>query len=143
MNLAAQKVDLAGTRKGVFMSITKIIVLLALVSLINGCVIAVNTDDWEDESWSSRQKRNSEDIEHLQLGTTEPSVRETFGDPDFTESFVRDGASFVILFYRTHRLDHDGETTKDETTPLVFVDSTLVGWGDSAIDNATAIQKEE
>jgi len=31
-----------------------------------------------------------------------------------------------------------GRTTKDETTPLVFVDGELVGWGESAIEYATA-----
>jgi hypothetical protein len=37
-----------------------------------------------------------------------------------------------VLFYRTHRRDGDGVTTKDECTPLVFKNGLLIGWGDAA-----------
>jgi|GEM_PF-963705 hypothetical protein len=121
------------------MAIFRVIVLLSLVSALNGCVIAVNTDDWEDSAWFSRQHKNAERIEQLELGNLETDIRQDFGDPDFTESFARDGSQFVVLFYRTRHVDTDGTTTKNETTPLVFVDGTLVGWGDSAIENATGM----
>ena len=121
------------------MAIFRVIVLLSLVSALNGCVIAVNTDDWEDSAWFSRQHKNAERIEQLELGNLETDIRQDFGDPDFTESFARDGSQFVVQFYRTRHVDTDGTTTKNETTPLVFVDGTLVGWGDSAIENATGM----
>jgi hypothetical protein len=42
-----------------------------------------------------------------------------------------------VLLYRTRLVREDGRTTRDETTPLVFVDGELVGWGESAVENAT------
>ncbi len=111
--------------------------LILIVTSLQGCVIAVNTDDWEDESWFSRQNRNAEVIEDLRLGVTETEVREELGEPDFVESFRRGEETYRVLFYRTRHHEHDGVTTKDETTPLVFVENELVGWGDSAIKNAT------
>lgn len=120
------------------MNPTKFIVITGLIAMLSGCVVAVNTDDWEDEAWFSRQNRNAEKIEQLELGVSESSVTSDFGDADFVESFTRTGEDFRVLYYRTRHSDHDGTTTKNETTPLVFVDGTLVGWGDSAVEHATA-----
>ena len=120
------------------MNPAKLIATTALVTMLSGCVVAVNTDDWKDEAWFTRQNRNAEKIEHLELGISESTVRSDFGEPDFVESFTRKGETFKVLRYRTRHRDHDGSTTKDETTPLVFVGGTLVGWGDSAIEHATA-----
>lgn len=120
----------------------KLTILVALVTLLQGCVIAVNTDDFEEDSWFSKQTHNAEYIKNLQLGVSEAEIREELGEPGFTESFQRDGDSFRVLFYRTEHHNHDGRTTRDETTPLVFVDGALVGWGDSAIEHATAGQGE-
>ena len=39
---------------------------------------------------------------------------------------------YEVLFFRTHRTHSDGETTKDECTPLVFRDGVLIGFGDKA-----------
>ena len=116
---------------------TATIFLPAILALsLSGCVIAVNTDGFEDGNWYSRQARNAKKIESLEIGKSEISVRDEFGDPDFVESFLRENDSYVVLFYRTRHIEHDGVTTRDETTPLVFVDGSLVGWGDSAIDYA-------
>ena len=83
--------------------------------------------------------RRSEFVGKLHLvGCDEISVRGEFGKPDFNESFMRKGKEFVVLYYRTRHVESDGITTKDETTPLVFVDGALVGWGESALENATA-----
>ncbi len=111
--------------------------MLFAVATLTGCVIAVNTDDWEND-WHTRQHENAEKIDQLELGRTEGSVRTDFGKPDFVESFLRNGDAFTVLYYRTRRVESDGVTSKDETTPLVFVDGVLVGWGDAAIDHATA-----
>ncbi|HKI75438.1 MAG TPA: DUF3192 domain-containing protein [Pseudomonadales bacterium] len=104
-----------------------------------GCVIDVNAPGDNSESdWQARQRRNLHAIEHMQLGKTRASVESELGDPDFTDSFKRNGSTFVVLYYRTRHMHDDGRTTKDETTPLVFADGSLVGWGESAIDHATA-----
>ena len=64
------------------------------------------------------------------------SVVADLGDPDFTDAFARGDSEYVVLRYRTQRVKGDGITTRDETTPLVFVDGNLVGWGESAIEHA-------
>jgi hypothetical protein len=120
------------------MNLTKFIAITGLIAMLSGCVVAVNTDDWEDEAWFSRQNRNAEKIERLELGVSESSVKSEFGEPDFVESFMRNGETFRVLRYRTRHMDHDGTTTRDETTPLVFVNAILVGWGDSAVEHATS-----
>lgn len=120
------------------LTVTRLIALFAFTLLLQGCVIAVNTDDFEDESWFSKQTHNAEVIENLGLGASETEIRDELGEPNFTESFKREGYTYRILFYRTSHHAHDGVTTRDETTPLVFVDGELVGWGDSAIEHATA-----
>jgi hypothetical protein len=119
------------------MILTKFIAITGLIAMLSGCVLAVNTNDWEDEAWFSRQNRNAEKIEQLEMGASESSIESDFGDADFVESFTRNGETFRVLYYRTRQMDHDGTTTKDETTPLVFIDGTLIGWGDSAIEHAT------
>ena len=118
------------------MRILKLALLLPLIALA-GCVIAVNSPDGED-GWNSRQQRNERAINHLELGRSRASVEAQLGEPDFVDAFQRNGEKFNVLYYRTHRVHGDGRTTRDETTPLVFVDGNLVGWGKSAIDHATA-----
>lgn len=110
--------------------------LAVMLVWINACVITVNTDD-EYDGWSSRQERNERTIKRLDLGRTLDSIENELGEPDFVESFHRNDDTFKVLYYRTHRRHGDGRTTKDETTPLVFVDGVLVGWGESAIEFAT------
>jgi len=117
----------------------KAMILMSQLALVSGCVIAVNTSEFDEDSdsWHKRQKQNREAIAEMVLGRTQPSIEDQMGSPDFVESFQRGGEKFVVLYYRTHRTEGDGETTKDETTPLVFVDGELVGWGESAVDHAT------
>ena len=115
---------------------------LALLPIASGCVIAIDADEWDDDhrwtsGWEVRQHRNLDFINSLALGESIETVLSYLGDPDFTESFNREGERFEVLFYRTHRMHGDGATSKDETTPVVFVDGELVGWGDSAVDKAT------
>jgi len=107
-----------------------------MITLLSGCVIAVNTDDWEEERWFSKQNKNAERLEQLALGTMQTTIRAEWGVPDFSEAFVRKQSEYTVLYYRTRHNEHDGKTTKDETTPLVFVGGELVGWGDSAVEHA-------
>lgn len=113
-------------------------VALLIATSLTGCVIAIGNDAFDiEENWQHRQNRNVEYIHHLSLGQSMSSVESEIGDPDFVESFLRDGDEFELFYYRTQKLHDDGKTTIDETTPLVFVDRQLVGWGRSAIDKAT------
>jgi Protein of unknown function (DUF3192) len=113
-------------------------VALACVLALSGCVIAVGTEDWKDDvaDWRDRQEHNRHVVETLQLGQSRDVLVADLGSADFAEAFTRDGRNFEVLFYRTRHVDDDGRTTKDETTPLVFVDGALVGWGESAVDKA-------
>jgi hypothetical protein len=115
-------------------------ILLGLA--VSGCYISVRDDSldngWahDSEDWKSRQEHNLEVINGLELGRTMSSVTSELGSPDLSESFLRDGRAFRVLLYRTRLVREDGRVTRDETTPLVFVDGELVGWGESAIENA-------
>lgn len=112
-----------------------LIVVLGLVAL-SGCVIHVDTDDDEGQGWESVQRANERSVRSLELGRDIDAVRAEMGKPDFIDAFERDGDEYTVLFYRTHRTHGDGRTTRDETTPLVFVDGRLVGWGESAVEYA-------
>lgn len=119
------------------------ILFMVLVGLAtSGCVISVHDDDadvgWgvDDHDWQRRQKHNQEVISYLELGRGVDSVSAEMGTPDMTESFLRQGREFRVLYYRTRVVHEDGHLTRDETTPLVFVDGELVGWGESALEYA-------
>ena len=103
---------------------------------VSGCVVHVDDRrDGEDSAWAQREKDNRAAIEDLELGTAASDVRARLGSADFSEAFSSAGHDYRVLFYRTHRVDSDGETSRDETTPLVFRDGELVGWGDKAYRN--------
>lgn len=105
-------------------------VLLTL--LLSGCVVHVGDDGpGSGEEWKARQEYNRDVIAHLEIGQTRANVEERLGRPDFTEAYVREGAEYHILHYRTQHRHGDGKTTRDETTPLVFRDGHLEGWGDT------------
>lgn len=112
---------------------------LAFAALfLSSCVISIDGDWEDDEHWAKRQRENREAIADLELGLRRATVEERLGTPDFVEAFVRGADEFEVLYYRTHRSHGDGETTRDETTPLVFVGGDLVGWGDTAVEFAVA-----
>jgi hypothetical protein len=119
--------------------ITTNLALLALLgTALSGCVVAIGNDGMdEDDDWQQRQERNSRYIRQLDLGQSMNLIESELGTPDFNESFQRDGETFQILYYRTRQAKEDGKTSMDETTPLVFIDNSLVGWGETAIDKAT------
>lgn len=105
---------------------------LVVLSLA-GCVISVNDGDGSDwgSDWKDRQEENRAAIAHLDIGMSRDEVEKRMGSPDFTEAFSHDGSEYHVLHYRTQHRHSDGETTLDETTPLVFKDGALVGWGDT------------
>ena len=111
----------------------------ALTLISTGCVVAVGNHPWEDDGhsdWENRQEHNQRVINSLEIGRSLADVTAELGTADFTESFVRNGETFEVLFYRTRWVESDGRTEKNETTPLVFVQEELVGWGESALDKA-------
>ena len=111
--------------------------LLALslsVVLLTGCVVSVggNRGSGGEAAWQQAERENREAIARLANGMYIEDVRRKMGTPDFLESLTVDGVPHQVLFYRTHRVRADGQTTRDETTPLIFEDGFLIGWGEVA-----------
>ncbi len=119
-------------------NIKHILLLPVVMVALSGCVIAIGTDDHDEEDWEDRQARNEQFVRDLKLGADITAIETRLGNADFVEAFQRNGETYTVLYYRTQRNKGDGRTSKDETTPLVFVDGGLVGWGESAIEYATA-----
>lgn len=115
------------------------LVCLALAVTLSSCVISVRDDgDYDDrgDSVAKAEKRNREAIAALPLGQSIEQAQLQLGEPDFTEAFAGKGGEVRVLRYRTHRVHADGDTTKDETTPLIFVGGKLTGIGDAAYAKA-------
>ena len=99
----------------------------------SGCIVHVDDrPDTDNRSWEEREKHNRNVIDGLELGSVAADVRSRLGGADFSEGFSSGGHEYRVLFYRTHRVESDGETTRNETTPVVFRDDELIGWGDTA-----------
>jgi outer membrane protein assembly factor BamE (lipoprotein component of BamABCDE complex) len=114
-------------------------VALALaVPALSGCVVAVGDVKADRESdWQELERDNRNMIARLETGMSIETVRSRLGTPEFSESLEVDGGQYSVLFYRTQRREADGMTTRDETTPLIFRDGMLVGWGEAAWTDLT------
>lgn len=104
---------------------------IALCSLlvISGC--SINVNDASRLSQSQLETTNRALIATLTPGTDISIVRQQFGIADFDDRLI-DGHR--ILYYRTHHHRSGSKTTRDECTPLIFVDQKLVAWGQLALD---------
>ncbi|WP_439101374.1 DUF3192 domain-containing protein [Congregibacter sp.] len=111
-------------------SLSRMTAIALLSFAASGCVFIdgkyVDHNDWRDD-----QSDNRAMISKLEIGTSRNSVVDSLGTPADSEAFTHDGEELRVLFYRTQRKHSDGETTRDETTPLVFKNNQLIGWGDS------------
>jgi hypothetical protein len=122
----------------------KLIGLAAVAATLlatSGCVLHVGGGDYGSDHRGSVEKRESHNraaISRLELGTGFEAVRNQLGEPDFTEAFMAGQTEVRVLRYRTHRVHADGDTTPDETTPLVFSAGVLSGIGEAAVMNARA-----
>jgi hypothetical protein len=119
----------------------KIILPALLISSValSGCVISIDDDNYdgdysEHRSWQKIEKENREHVAALVLGTQIQVTLNKMGVADFNEALQKGDEQYQILWYRTQRRDGDGVTTKDECTPLVFKNSELVGWGETALN---------
>lgn len=104
---------------------------------LHGCVISVSDDGIEtgnhyhDEA--DREDRNRNYISDINVGADIARVKQALGTPDFNEIVVNKDDTYTILYYRTQRKHSDGMTTKDECTPLLFLEDSLVGVGELAL----------
>ncbi|WP_144392415.1 DUF3192 domain-containing protein [Pleionea sediminis] len=117
------------------MRVVKLISAAVITStLLSGCVIAIHDDEVQADSvWKTRQSENQKYINQLSLGRSITEVTEELGGADDSEGFEKDGKSYVVLYYRTRHRHSDGQTSRDETTPLIFENGKLIGWGSSVL----------
>ena len=102
---------------------------------LSGCVIVAGEHDGYDSSsdWETTQKENRAMISELELNADRASVKMKMGAANYSEAFVKGGDEYRVLYYRTQHRHSDGDTSKDETTPLVFKNNKLIGWGDDIL----------
>ena len=87
-----------------------------------------------------RMDRNNSNLLRLEIGMPKEQVMSIMGKPDLNEAYQSlYGKPVVILFYYTQRKWADGNTTKDECTPVVFENGKLVGRGDEFYKRKTEI----
>mgnify|MGYP000079257890 CR=1 FL=1 len=117
------------------------LVAIPLTFSLTGCIIVYSDDgasaDWISDydstsGWKKEQRINKQKIAQLEVGDSYESVRQEMGTPEFNEAYTSGSRDYQVLFYRTNHRHSDGETTKDECTPLIFVDGKLVSWGHKA-----------
>ena len=104
--------------------------------MTSGCVLSIGGDDhdaYDHTSVRAQERSNRDYISSISMGTPSTAVVTHLGIPDFTDVFKGEQGEYRILRYRTHRTDADGDTTRDETTALVFLNGHLVGVGEQAI----------
>ena len=103
---------------------------------LSGCVISVDSDGeyGHHSDWQDKEQKNRTYISQLQQNTGYEKILNRMGIADFNELHSKGDDTYQVLYYRTQRIDGDGVTTKNECTALVFKNSVLVGWGESAYD---------
>lgn len=115
----------------------ELLIVALSAALLSGCVISIDDDyeygDGEHTSWSDIEQDNRQKISNLSVGTSIGEVKRKMGVPDFDELLVKNEKEHRVLYYRTQRIKGDGYTTKDECTPILFVNNELIGFGEAAI----------
>ncbi|WP_444996688.1 DUF3192 domain-containing protein [Aliikangiella sp. IMCC44359] len=114
--------------------LTNFIICILFATSLTGCiVIGDRHSDDDNNSWEKIQKENREIISNLYVQANRKDIISKLGAPNFSEAFAKDGDEYRILYYRAQHRHSDGDTTKDETTPLVFKNDKLLGWGEKAL----------
>ncbi|ABZ77615.1 conserved hypothetical protein [Shewanella halifaxensis HAW-EB4] len=94
-------------------------------------VIMVSYDPSPDEmDWEDRQAYNKAMLNEVAIGQSITEIKSLFGKADFTEAKISNEQNIEVLFYRTHHRTSDGETSKEECTPLLFKQGKLIAWGE-------------
>ncbi|RUO69796.1 DUF3192 domain-containing protein [Pseudidiomarina sediminum] len=116
-----------------FIAASALIVTSALT--LQGCIVVADGhgDDYKASDFRELEEKNRRMIAGLDDGATMIYVREVMGTPEFADRVSVDNVRYDVLYYRTQRVDADGNTTRDECTPLVFEDGALRGTGHLAL----------
>jgi len=102
-------------------------------------VIFVYEPQPEDRAWDDRQAFNLQKISAIHFGQSLDDIRTLLGRADFVEAKTGIDGQYQVMYYRTHHLKSDGETTKDECTPLLFRDNLLIAWGQDTEEQYFAV----
>lgn len=117
-------------------SLILISLTLPVLLSLNGCVFAVGGDGDSRHHFAKnhpdKEFENRKKIAKLNTQMTLLEVQNNLGIADFNEVYEKDGRQIQVLFYRTHIVEKNGITTKDECTPLVFINGVLKSWGEQA-----------
>ncbi|BBN82467.1 hypothetical protein PA25_24520 [Pseudoalteromonas sp. A25] len=118
----------------------KLLLIAALATpLLSGCIVAVSDGEVEHRwakhngNWEKTFHDNRQKIAKLSIGADYQSVLDSFDTPEFTELVKKGDNVYQVLYFGTNSKHSDGKVTKDECTPLVFKDSKLIGFGQSAM----------
>ncbi len=105
-----------------------------LYAVFAALVLTFYEDDTDQMGWEDRQAFNKRFISTLSIDEKidRSYVIQTLGSPDLTEAKRKDDITFQVMFYRTQHIQSDGITTKDECTPMLFENGSLIAWGDTA-----------
>ncbi|GAB5413521.1 MAG: DUF3192 domain-containing protein [Congregibacter sp.] len=110
------------------MMFARLAAVSTLLFLVSGCVF-IDGEYVSHDDWKEIQRDNREAISQLEIGMSRDAAMDKLGTPSDSEAFVHEGEEVRVLFYRTQRKHSDGETSRDETTPVVFKNDQLIGWG--------------
>lgn len=95
------------------------IVLIISLFLLSGCATP-----------GMKMDKNNSNLLMLEMDMTKKEVLSIMGQPDLNEAYKSlHGKRMTIFFYYTQKKRSDGSVTKDETTPVVFENGKLIGWG--------------
>ncbi|NKI36551.1 DUF3192 domain-containing protein [Wenzhouxiangella sp. XN79A] len=118
------------------------LLIAALVPVVlSGCVVAIGADEVDRrDKWAEIERENRDAITSLDPGMARAEVEARMPHPPaLSEAFTIEDSVYTVLFYRTQRVDGDGRTTRDETTPLIFRNGVLDAWGESAFVQLTGM----
>ena len=108
--------------------------------LFAGSIIQFYKDDPAHMDLADRQEYNLRYVATLKVEnkTQRADVIYYLGSPDITEAKEVEDAIYQVMFYRTRKIRGDGITTKDECTPMLFVNGLLIAWGKDAYSQYNA-----
>ena len=122
------------------MQINKVLIagaLVASMSTLTGCVVAVGGDGFERDdhissNWQDIETSNRNNLLSINHNMPYQKVIDKMGTPDFFETYHRQDEMVKVLFYRTQRKKGDGATTKDECTPILNINGLVTAIGETA-----------
>jgi outer membrane protein assembly factor BamE (lipoprotein component of BamABCDE complex) len=112
--------------------VKRIVIGVGLYAVFVIAVITLYPDTPHNMDWEDRQEYNKVQISKLELGLNKKHILELLGSPDITEAKRDNDTELQVMFYRTQHKQADGITTEDECTALLFENSKLIAWGDTA-----------